>query len=145
MVLGLPAASQALEGRVSKVDTTFRAETPAQDTESTILWDDWRRKVQDEIHRRIVKRTKEVGLQISGKVIIRYTIYRSGRVVAEVMKDSSTNLGLVAPNCIESLEGDDLIRFPEASRRSKVVTIANFKVGGEETDKYFQGDREYVR
>ena len=140
-----PAYSRTLLGKAEKTECIFQSETPSEDKDIAILWDLWRKKVQDEIHNRIRKRLAEMGVPTSGYVIIEYEVSRRGQVVADVIKDNSVNMGLIAPNCIESLAGDDILTFPAKSRREKITTKLTIRMDKEETDLYYVGDVEHIR
>jgi hypothetical protein len=142
--MSLPAGAEQLQGKVDyNKDQELKYQFPQVDSEDSIDWADWHKKFMLEIRRRLVLKANN-GFPLDGKIRIICSVSREGTIADKITLDYSSNLGLLIPNILEEMQGNEVIEFPAGSQRQKVNMDMTISIGNRDYLRYMP-DQEYVR
>jgi len=128
---------------------TLQSENPEESGEMKIAWKQWHSRVAAAIYARFqhFSRAEFRGARPMAAVVA-YSVTRDGKIVnAHLTKQSDPRYDTMVLNVVNSLNGNQVLQFPQGSQRTEVAKIAtfDFNEGGDPTYKASgAGDRETV-
>lgn len=130
LILGLPAGAQ-LKGHVETTGGDLKYQTPTLDEETYLDWTGWHQRFLLEVRRRLLVKASR-GFPISGRIAIVLKVSKEGKILQEILKDDSGNLGLLIPNILDDLQNSEFTNFPKGSRREQVRLELSLSVGSQD-------------
>jgi hypothetical protein len=93
--------------------------------EKMLAWEKWHARVGNVLSKRVNKAAKKM----LGLALVRITVQRDHRLVAELVSASTPELGDACLSAAQSLDGDPLLEFPAESKREAIAFRFQYKRG----------------
>jgi hypothetical protein len=93
--------------------------------EKMLAWEKWHARVGNILSKRVNKAAKKM----LGLALVRITVQRDHRLVAELVSASPQDLGGVCVSAAQTLDGDPLLEFPAESKRDAIAFRFQYKRG----------------
>jgi hypothetical protein len=93
--------------------------------EKMLAWEKWHARVGNVLSKRVNKEAKKM----LGLALVRITVQRDHKLVAELVSASTPELGDVCVSAAQTLDGDPLLEFPVESKRDVLAFRFQYKRG----------------
>ena len=93
--------------------------------EKMLAWEKWHARVGNLLSKRVNREAKKM----LGLALVRITVQRDHKVVAELVSASTPELGDACVSAAQSLDGDTILEFPVESKREAIAFRFQYKRG----------------